>query len=616
MVRPANARAENETRADETRGEKTRPSKIARAEKMTGSRLGREVLAGASLLVLDLVLGGLLGLRAWADPSRVTLGGRQDTPYTVWAFAWVERALVHGQIPWTTDHLSWPAGVNLLTNATSMGLGIVLAPVTRLWGPLVSFNVAATGAVAVTAWSAQVVLHRSGLATWPAAAFGGLVAGFGPTALAQTGGAHVHVTAAFLVPVILFGVGRVATSPGASPLRWGAALGVLIALQLTIGEEVLAIVAFAVLIGVVVGAPHVRWASLLRAGAMAAAVFGVLAAWPLWVQFTGRAHIIGGLQRGDRYADDLTAFVVPSRQVWLGSSAAAGMLRHFSSEGGAYIGVPLLILCAVVSLVHRRDPLVRTVALAGAGLAVLSLGPRLLIAGHPTSLALPWAVLSRLPLLESLLPVRFGVVIDLAAGALLAVGLGDAVRSARARKRLRSRHLVDAGPQPATLIVPALIGVACLVPLFPRLPFRTTRWDIPALFRRPSTARLADDSLIVLSPYPSEADPEVEVWLAAAGARWKSAGGTYFVPRPDGRVTIGGAVPLSAVIDSRIEQGSNAASLVPLREATIQELRRDHVDAVLAGPGPHRDEVTAWWSSVLGPPADTGNVSVWRIPGE
>lgn len=574
----------------------------------------RDVRVGGLLLTLDLVLAGLLGWHAWADPAAVTLGGRQDTPYTVWAFAWVERALVHGHAPWTTDHLSWPGGVNLLTNATAMGLGIVLAPITRLWGPLVSFNVAATAAVALTAWSAQVVLRRSGLATWPAAAVGGLVAGFGPTALAQTGGAHVHVTAAFLVPVILLGVGRVATASSSHPRRWGVALGALTAVQLLVGEEVLAIVAFAVLIGLAAGASHVRWASLVSSGSAGIAVFAAVAAWPLWVQFNGRAHIVGALQRGDRYADDLTAFVVPSRQVWLGSSAAAGMLRHFSSEGGAYIGIPLLVVCTAAALAHWRHPLVRTVALTGAGLALLSLGSRLVIAGHRTPVALPWALLSHLPLLESLLPVRFGVVIDLAAGALLAVGLDDVARRVRSRRRLRSRHLVDEGPSIPTLVVPALIGAVCLVPLFPRLPFRTTRWDIPALFRHPHTAGLEDDSLVVVSPYPAEADPEVEIWLAIAGDRWKSAGGTYFVPGADGRVTIGGPVPLSGVINGRIGEGSDPASLAPLRERVTQELRRDRVVAVLAGPGPHRDEVIAWWSGSLGAPDDIGGVRVWRVP--
>ena len=547
------------------------------------------VASAMGALFLDLALAVGLGWPAWAHPASVTIGGRQDAPYSVWAFAWVARAVTSGRSPWVTSHLSSPGGVNLLTNATATGLGLTLIPVTRIWGPLASFNVAATAALAGTAWSTQMVLRRSGLASGPAAWIGGVVAGFGPTALAQTGGGHLHVTAAFLLPPLLLGVGRLASGTARRPRWWGAAIGLLAAVQLLVGEELLAIAALAAAVGLVASGRRVCWRPLLEGGAVAAISFGVAAAYPLWVQFAGPAHITGPIQAGDLYRNDLAGFVVPIHQVWLGSGWAAGLARHFSSEGSAYLGLPLFVLGAIVAARHRGDVRVRVVAVATATVAVLSLGSHLSVGGHATGLPLPWALFAHRPLVESLVPVRFGVVLDLGFGALLAVALDD-VGGWRAV---------------------ALTGL-CLLPLVPTLPFRTTRWSVPAFFAS-TRSELRNGALIVISPYPSEADPPVEVWLAEAGARWRSGGGTYFVPGPQGRVTIGGPVAPADAIDVRLEEGITAAALAPLRDVVRADLRARHVDAVLAGPGAHRDEVRRWWTALLGPPRSAGGVDLWAI---
>ena len=557
----------------------------------------------ALALGLDAGLAVLLLGPALAHPASVTAGGRQDAPYTVWAFAWVARALAHGRSPWVTNHLSWPGGVNLLTNATAMGLGIVLAPVTRIFGPLAAFNLAATGALAGTAWSAQLVLRRARLASWPAAFVGGVVAGFGPTSLAHTAGGHPHVTAAFLVPPLLLGIGRLAGGSARHPARWGAAVGLLAAAQLLIGEEILAITAIAAAVGLLVAVRRVRWGSLVTGGAVAGAVFVAVAAYPLWIQFAGPAHIRGPIQVGDHYPNDLSAFVVPIRQLWLGSGWSAGLVHRFSSEGGAYLGAPLLVAGVVAAVRHWCRIEVRVVAVAAAAVAVLSLGSHLAVAGHRTGVPLPWALVAHLPLLESLIPVRFGIVLDLALGALLAVAVDDAARWGRA---------AVGPPRVGAIVAGGVVAAVCVVPLVPRVPFRTTRWSVPVFFRAPP-ATVRDGALIVVSPYPSQTDPPVEVWLAEAGARWRSAGGAFVVPDAAGRVTLGGPVPVSDAVDVRIEQGTPAAALAPLVPQVRADLAARRVDAVLAGPGPHHDEVVRWWTALLGPPHSAGGVELWPV---
>ncbi|HEY2429038.1 MAG TPA: hypothetical protein VGI06_08920, partial [Acidimicrobiales bacterium] len=565
----------------------------------TGPTAGRWVSGGwaVGLLVADVALAMALFARAWSHPATVTAGARQDAPYTVWALAWVAHALRHGHSPWITTSLSWPAGVNLLTNATATGIGIVLAPVTALWGPLVAFNVAATGALAATAWSAQLVLRRSGLASWPAATVGGIVAGFGPTSVVQTAGGHLHVASAFLIPPMLLGVGRLASGTARYPGRWGAAVGALAAAQILVGEEVLATVAIAVALAIAIGGRWVRWRAVAQGAAVGAPVFALLAAGPLLVQFTGRGHIAGPIQLGEHYADDLAAFVVPAGHFWLRPPGGDRIARHYSSEGGAYLGLPLLVAAVAVVARRWRDPRVRVLGLTAAAVALLSLGSHLTVAGHRSPVPLPWRLVAHLPLLQSLLPVRFGVVLDLLVGALLAVGLDRLASGAGPGKALRA----------------AAVAVVCLLPLVPRLPLRTTTWSVPAAFRNPGRTGIPSGAVVVISPYPSERDPEVEVWLSVAGDRWRTSGGTYFVPGPRGRVTIGGHARPDDVVDAALEAGLLTAAAARAAAGAVRASLAG-ISAVVAGPGPHADEVVAYWTALLGPPHPVGGVDVWPVP--
>ena len=584
------------------------------------------------LLVVDVALAVALLSRAWAHPTSVTVGGATDAPYTIWALTWVARALTHGYSPWITRSLSWPAPINLLTNATVIGLDFVLVPITLVFGPLLAYNVAATSTLAVTAWSAQVCLRRSTLVSWPAAAVGGLVAGFGPLSLVETGGDHLHVSAAFLVPPMLLGIGRLATGTTRRPILWAVAVGALAAGQLLIGEEVLAITAITVAVAIVVACRWVTWRSFLPWMALALGVFGLLAVGPLLIQYRGAGHILGELQHGDHYSNDLTAFVVPAPQFWLRTAGAAGITRAYSSEGGSYLGIPLLLVGLATCILAWRQRFVRVLGFTALAVMVLSLGSRLRVDGHRLAVPLPWALVARAPVLDSLLPVRFGIALDLLFGAMLAVALDGvarrveqaAQRQARRRRGARRAHAASTGGSAARTARRAwaiglctLLAVGCLLPLFPRLPFKTTRWTIPAAFRSPSVITglgVANNALVVLSPYPGNRDPEVEVWLAIAGDQWRSAGGSYFVPSPTGQVTIGGRPRTADVVD--IQLASGALTAVRARRMASQvraELRQDDVAAILVGPGRLRAQVVAWWTWLLGRPVVVGGLYVWIL---
>ena len=137
--------------------------------------------------------------RARVRPVDPRLGRRRHDAHTVrlrgpalflWFFQWPATALAHGENPFYSTALFHPGGFNMLSQTSVMGLSVPLVPVTWIWGPVASLNVASTLTPAITAFSAFVVLRR--WAPWTPAAFaGGLLYGFSPFVLTSLQYAHL-----------------------------------------------------------------------------------------------------------------------------------------------------------------------------------------------------------------------------------------------------------------------------------------------------------------------------------------------------------------------------------------------------------------------------------------
>ncbi|HEV3132733.1 MAG TPA: hypothetical protein VGY51_12295, partial [Acidimicrobiales bacterium] len=78
------------------------------------------------------------------NPTTVTTCGCGDSSLFTWFLEWPAYALSHGHNPLYSTALFHPTGVNLLSNTAEVGIGVVLAPVTWLFGPVATLNVALT----------------------------------------------------------------------------------------------------------------------------------------------------------------------------------------------------------------------------------------------------------------------------------------------------------------------------------------------------------------------------------------------------------------------------------------------------------------------------------------
>ena len=120
--------------------------------------LGRPELL--SLLVC-LALSVAMFWRIWQEPTRRLLGGGLgDGALMMWFLRWTPAALGHGLNPLFTDYLNVPNGVNVMWNTSLLLPGLVLAPITVTLGPVLTFNLLGTLALALSAWCATLAFRR------------------------------------------------------------------------------------------------------------------------------------------------------------------------------------------------------------------------------------------------------------------------------------------------------------------------------------------------------------------------------------------------------------------------------------------------------------------------
>ncbi|HVS44722.1 MAG TPA: hypothetical protein VMU20_20905 [Candidatus Dormibacteraeota bacterium] len=570
-----------------------------------GTRSRRAATVHLAVPALLIGLSVLLFLPAWRDPSHLVIGGHGDSEQSMWFLRWLPWALTHGHDPLLTDHIGHPTGANLMWNSSQPLTALAAWPLTAAAGPVLAYNAMVTLALALSGWCAYLAIGRIVPGRVGALA-GGLLYGFSPYMVAHAAG-HLDLVMAPIPPLLLLVLFELLVTRRLSPLPGGAAIGLLATLQLFIAEELLATEAIVAAITLAVLAllhrehrERVREDArrLLLALGAGVAVFTVLADWALVVQFLGSDRLHGtGAASG--FGTDLLNLVVPGSAQWLDPHPAQSLFARFAGNGSertGYLGVPLLALLALTVARHRRETVVRTAALAGGAAVVLSLGTTLHAGGVHTHIPLPALVLTRLPVLDNLLPGRLMLYAFLAAAVLLAV----AVRDLRAT---RPRALAGA------------LLAATVVTLLPRVPFPTAPVSTPTFFTGTAVQRIGEGDVVLVAPFSREAVPtEAMVWQALSGMRFRMPEGYYQGPGPGG-TRIYGPPPsaTSALMEQIWSQGTAPPLDAALRGRIAAELRAWGVHDVVIGPMAHEEVMAAVMTDLLGrrPQWWAGQVALW-----
>jgi hypothetical protein len=570
-----------------------------------GRVLGRPQVVS---LVVGLALSVAMFWRIWPDPAHRLLGsGVGDGALMMWFLRWTPAALGHGLNPLFSDYLNFPDGVNVMWNTSLLLPGFLLAPITVTLGPVVTFNLLGTLAPALTAWTATLAFRRY-VHSSLAALIGGLVFGFSPYMLAQNRG-HLQLSLAFVVPLLFLVTDNILTRQRRPAWLSGVALGGVAGLQILIGEEVFALAAILLAAQVVLMIllfPRHVLAKLPYAAiafGVAAVAFVAIAGYPLWFQLFGPQHVNGDIQGTNRYVTDLWNLITPTTVQAVVPSEAKRITATFTgnfAETNGYISIPLIaiVLFTVVRWAWSRA-VVRVAFLLALLSVLLSLGDHLHIRGRVTGLALPWNAIQNLPLLESAVPNRFMLIGTLFCALLLAIFIDQALRW-RWSERV-----------PAALLV-----VAVMVALAPRLPLHAGRLALPPFFANGTVERVAQDSTVLVAPYPGPGGAGPMTWQAVAKLRFRMPGGYFVGPQANGRPRYGAPPNRLAGQLVKLNAGWDPPKMDPYRRLTYTyNLVQWKVGTVVVGP--MRDELrhantVTMFTDLLGrPPAREGGVAVW-----
>jgi 4-amino-4-deoxy-L-arabinose transferase-like glycosyltransferase len=315
-------------------------------------------------------------------PRATYIAGRlpsmRDSAAYVWGFWWMARRLSHLANPWVTDHMAAPPGV-LLGYHTLMPLpGLLLTPVTLIFGPSASYNLL----VIVVPGLLCYAMYRAAR-LWLPSQTGAIAAGafFGLSAmLAQEDWYHINIAVgALFLPLALEASVRLRRSPG-----WRQAL----ILGVVVGAAVLTDPESAVLTGILTGLvllPWVVWrpsVARLWPAALGAVVAAIVAgpqlAAMIHEQSRGGLQIDAGLLgvTDKLYGVGLPGMFAPTPRVAdFGLTALAQPFLHSrDNEGLPMFGVTLSALALIGLVVMWRRRRAWQLAVLWAGCAALALG--------------------------------------------------------------------------------------------------------------------------------------------------------------------------------------------------------------------------------------------------
>ncbi|KKK06669.1 hypothetical protein [Micromonospora sp. HK10] len=586
-----------------------RPSRRARLL-TTVARHRSGLLAG----LLFALLAGWLTHGLWPAPGqRVLALNPADQTLYEWFLAVDSRALL-GDFHLLTDRLNAPDGVNLLANTTVIALGVLFAPVTLAFGAPVSFALLTAGNLAGTALAWYLLFSRTLRVHRLAAGLGAGLCGFGPGMVSQSN-AHLHMTAQWLIPVIVWLVARMlrAADPAAGPdgpdrrrlATSAVGLAAAVTAQVFIGEEVLFLTAVTLLIMTVAYGLADR-ALLRRAlptfagGLLTAAGLALLVlAYPLWHQFAGPQGVAEGMFSPYYFSADLSGWSTLSPLSVLGSDAAA-RLSTGPAEFTTFLGWPLLLVTAGCAAWLGRRPLV-TACVAGAlAMALLSLGPEVVVSGERTGLPGPYALLAGLPVVDGALPMRFALAVPPLAGTVLALAL----------------HRALGEPGRARRLVPLGVGAALLT-VFPA-PLPTA--DRPALPEFVSAGHwrqcVRPGGVLVPVPTATPNDPWPMRWATAADAAFGMPEGFFIGPYGrSGSAAMGTYQrPTSALLAQVARRGVPPAIGDEQRRQAGRDIRFWHASCVaVTDDAPHAATLRGTLEQLFGPGTRIADAWTWRF---
>jgi hypothetical protein len=453
------------------------------------------------------------GARVIRHFSQIFCGLGMDPTIHMWALTWWPYAITHRLDPLVTPVIWAPTGYNLARVVSIPGPSLLIYPITKVFGPVVAFNVLCLASATAAALSAFVLCRYVCRRFWPAL-LGGYIFGFSQYVLSQIGG-HLFLLFIFPVPLavylVLLRLDRVLNRNS-----FLAFFVLVVVFEFLCSTELFATASMfgmmALLLSYLLFADaRTAIKSVIGEIACAYGILTLILSPYLYLVLADGVPPVANPP--EAYSNDLLALAVPTYVVRLGAKLFEPITNQFRvtwGEMSGYFGPGVWLIIALFARAQWRTRAGKLLLLSLGLIALASLGPILHVGGIAHG-PLPWIIAAKLPLIDLALPGRFGMYLFLLAALIVAIYLS------RSGIPAWSKGLLGVG------------AVAFMAPNLSLVQAEATIVNTPVFFQSGLYKRyISKGDIILVLPY--DALSQTLLWQAQTNFYFSVVTGFYIPP--------------------------------------------------------------------------------------
>lgn len=569
------------------------------------------------LALTSLALGFYWNITRHLGDESIWPSDLMDGASFTWNMWHLPNELFNGNNPFVTDDIFHPIGARLGFHTYIPLIGLLMWPVTQLFGVATTFTVVTLLGPILSGIGTYFLAHYLTRNQW-AALFAGAAYVMLPDRVLRMGG-HVNLNHTEILPFGLLMLFRFYDNPSR---RNAIGLGAITGASLLLESIFTAFLVMSIALVLVL-----RWRETLTKarliGWAQAIVVGALVASPVMLAMTseivdGELDPLPGWGAADTTSADLLSYVVPAQfhPIW-GDTFGSLYSKATAGEKFTFVGWTVLALAAV-GLLAWRGRYKKTIVTMTAVFGVLSFGPFLHVAGKVGDrfhhleahgdIPLPFFAIHFVPVLNGVrVPARFGLLVDLLLALIAAFGLAWIFNrfAATSRKWLP--------PVLATFAI-GVLAVECLPGDLPHMTRATIPAPYDAIKNDPGNKAVLELPLQWRDGFGQTGDKlaqrENAVFMYYATHHGKPISGGMVARYPDDRERQLHRIPVYSQVMSL--QGDTEPQPITFDADDLKQLGIGYVVAHRDRPVPAAyDYVTSLQMPVM---ADDGTTIVWRVP--
>ena len=345
----------------------------------------------------------------------------------IWTLYWWPYAISHHINPFFSTFIWHPYGTDLsIAPASVPGASFIALPITLVFGPVASYNILIIIGGALSAVFTFLIawyLTKS----YKAGVIAGLLFGFSTYQFVQV--IHLHIELTFLIPLIgylfvLFWEQKIHS------ITFILLVGLCLTLQYLFAIEVFVtltlFIGISFIIFILVYPEHFKKLINFSMFLLGAYIICIIMLSPfIYMAFKGGIPTTP-FNSAVFFSVDPLNFIIPTKSTYIGANVFAPLSSTFFGsiyENSGYLGVPALAIIIIYSVKYWHEKMTRVLFFTLLCFMILSLGPKLHIAGY-SILTLPEYYLNKLPVLTQLLPARLTVYLFFVASLLIGLWVG------------------------------------------------------------------------------------------------------------------------------------------------------------------------------------------------